>query len=75
LIGVLCIRGALSIGIPGETLGYYKAWLKFGRLPWPRLVQPTIELCRNGYRVERALAEALREKESIIRKSPDLGQV
>lgn len=69
---VIVVSGALSIGVPGEVLGYYKAWSRFGRLPWRRLVQPTIDLCRNGYQVEYALAEALKDGESLIRQNSGL---
>ena len=66
------VQGALSIGVPGEILGYHEAWQKFGRLPWPRLVQPTIDMCRKGYRVENALAKAIKEASNMMRENPDL---
>jgi gamma-glutamyltranspeptidase/glutathione hydrolase/leukotriene-C4 hydrolase len=69
---VVAVTGALSIGVPGEVLGYYRAWSRFGRLPWRRLVQPTIDLCRNGYLVEYALAETIKELESLIRQNSGL---
>lgn len=69
---LMCLQGALSIGVPGEVHGYYKAWTRYGRLPWRRLIQPTIDLCINGYHVEWALAKALKDKENIIRNNPGL---
>lgn len=36
--------GALSVAVPGELAGLHQAWLKYGRLPWKRLVQPAIHL-------------------------------
>ncbi|MEM6379073.1 MAG: gamma-glutamyltransferase [Bacteroidota bacterium] len=41
--------GAKSIGVPGTVAGLYKAHQKYGRLPWPDLVQPAIELAKNGF--------------------------
>jgi len=37
-----------SAGVPGTVAGLYLAHQKFGRLPWDRLVQPAIELAREG---------------------------
>ena len=56
--------------MPGEISGLYEAWRRFGRVPWSELFQPTIQLCENGFAVERALASAIAEKESTIRNDP-----
>ncbi|KAL4644228.1 hypothetical protein ACB092_02G149000 [Castanea dentata] len=37
-------EGALSIAVPGELAGLYKAWKQHGRLPWNRLVRPAERL-------------------------------
>jgi gamma-glutamyltranspeptidase/glutathione hydrolase len=34
--------------VPGTVAGLYLAHQKFGRLPWRRLVEPAIDLARNG---------------------------
>ncbi|XP_016984414.1 glutathione hydrolase 1 proenzyme isoform X4 [Drosophila rhopaloa] len=56
-------KGPLSIGVPGEVMGYHVAHQKFGNLPWSDLVAPSLELCEKGYHVsqhfERALHNAL----------------
>jgi gamma-glutamyltranspeptidase/glutathione hydrolase len=45
--------------------GLHLAWKSYGRLPWPRLVQPAIVLARDGFIVtdelSRSLAGALKE--------------
>jgi len=61
--------------VPGEVAGYYEAWRRFGRLPWKQLLQPTIEMCRDGYQVQRQLADDIRRKESFIRRTPSLRYV
>jgi len=66
------VQGGISVAVPGEVAGYYEAWKRFGRLPWRRLLQPTIEMCRRGYQVQRSLANAISIKESIIREIPSL---
>ncbi|KAH8280740.1 hypothetical protein KR054_006195 [Drosophila jambulina] len=56
-------KGPLSIAVPGEVMGYHVAHQRFGQLPWSDLVEPSLELCKNGYHVsqhmERALSAAL----------------
>jgi len=41
--------GAKSIGVPGTVAGLYLAHQKYGRLLWPDLVQPAIDLAKNGF--------------------------
>jgi len=49
----------LSAGVPGTVAGLHLAHQKFGRLPWNRLLQPAINLAREGFVVTPALAQAL----------------
>lgn len=69
----MSVEGILSIGVPGNILGLHEAWQRFGRVPWRTLVEPTIALCRDGFRVGNALAHALKTHEKEIRVEPSLG--
>ena len=40
------------MAVPGEVRGYYEMWQEYGQLPWCHLVQPTIDLCVDGYTVD-----------------------
>ena len=53
--------GGLAIAVPGEVRGQYQAWNEHGRLSWEDLVQPAIDLARNGFRISHALADALND--------------
>ena len=53
--------GGLAIAVPGEVRGQYKAWNEHGRLSWEDLVQPAIDLARNGFPISHALADALND--------------
>jgi gamma-glutamyltranspeptidase/glutathione hydrolase len=55
----------VAVGVPGTVAGLHLAWKSYGRLPWPRLVQPAIVLARDGFIVtdelSRSLAGVLKE--------------
>jgi len=48
--------------VPGTVSGLYFAHQKFGKLPWQRLVQPAIDLARDGIVVSNDLATQLRNR-------------
>jgi len=41
--------GGMAVGVPGTVAGLEAIHKKFGTLPWKDLVQPAIDLARNGY--------------------------
>src|SRR5438067_3011892 len=40
--------GPASCGVPGLPAGLDALWRTYGRLPWPRLVEPALRLARAG---------------------------
>lgn len=48
-----------SSGVPGSVDGMVEAHRKYGRLKWADLVQPAIDLARNGFKVTARLADDL----------------
>lgn len=54
-------HGPLSVAIPGEVAGYWEARRRYGNadISWRRIIQPTIDMCRNGITVSWTLAAAL----------------
>jgi gamma-glutamyltranspeptidase/glutathione hydrolase len=48
-----------SIGVPGTVAGLYAVWKDHGRLPWKRLVAPSVGLARDGFVVSVELARSL----------------
>ncbi|CAF4326485.1 unnamed protein product [Rotaria sp. Silwood2] len=60
------ISGGLSIGIPGEVAGFWKAHKKYGKLPWSALFKPAIDMCNEGFTIQKALAfSILKNKDKL----------
>ncbi|HEX6702210.1 MAG TPA: gamma-glutamyltransferase [Gaiellaceae bacterium] len=51
--------GPASCGVPGLPAGLGALWKAHGRLPWPRLVRPALELARTGTEFPPAHAACL----------------
>lgn len=53
--------GSLAIGVPGTIAGMFKVNEKFGTLPMSELLQPTIDLAKNGFVVTSGQADMLNQ--------------
>jgi gamma-glutamyltranspeptidase/glutathione hydrolase len=51
--------GPASCAVPGVPAGLDALWRAYGRLPWARLVEPAIDLARNGVEFPPAHAACL----------------
>ena len=51
--------GVSSCGVPGLPAGLDELWRRYGRLPWPRLVEPALRLARDGVTMPPAHAACL----------------
>jgi len=54
--------GGMAVGVPGTVAGLEAIHKKFGSLPWKDLVQPAIDLARNGYRVTKKQQSSFESK-------------
>lgn len=67
--------GHLASGVPGTVAGLAASHEKLGSLPWKELVQPAIELARNGFILTEKEAGGLNEIQEDLRTlntvSPD----
>lgn len=57
--------GGLSIAVPGELRGLELAHARHGKLAWADLVQPAIDLAKNGVPVSKHLASDIKEAAEI----------
>ncbi|MDX1501245.1 MAG: gamma-glutamyltransferase [Thermoanaerobaculia bacterium] len=49
--------GPLSVGVPGTVAGLWMAHRRLGTMEWRRLVQPAVDLARDGFPVSWELME------------------
>src|SRR5690554_6457401 len=61
-INDLSLQGRLASGVPGSVDGMIKAHAKYGKLGWKELIQPAIDLAKNGFLVTAAQASELNSK-------------
>jgi gamma-glutamyltranspeptidase/glutathione hydrolase/leukotriene-C4 hydrolase len=69
------IYGGLAVAVPGEVKGLWELHQKFGSLPWADLIQPNIDLCREGVLVTKYLAGMLESYESELLKEKSLREI
>ncbi|PIC77656.1 gamma-glutamyltransferase [Sporosarcina sp. P19] len=55
------VEGGNSVGVPGTLKGLEEALSRFGTLPMSELIDPAIDLARNGFPIDSVLAEAIEE--------------
>jgi len=64
----LSTRGHLASGVPGSVEGMAEAHAKYGSLPWKDLLQPSIDLARNGFTLTEREAKWFNEAQETIVK-------
>ncbi|KAH9998449.1 gamma-glutamyltranspeptidase [Russula compacta] len=68
--------GGLAVGVPGEVRGLAEAHTRWGKLPWRRLVQPSVDLA-SGWVVGKELGLRIHWQvyRSLFLKHPDWSRV
>jgi gamma-glutamyltranspeptidase/glutathione hydrolase len=61
-------KGHLSSGVPGSVAGMYEAHARYGFLPWKNLVQPAIDLAKNGFPLTKRLAKSLTNLQDTLKR-------
>ena len=64
----LALESYQSSGTPGAVAGMYLAHQKFGSIEWKDLIQPSIDLARNGFIVTKTLEHALENNIKKLKK-------
>jgi gamma-glutamyltranspeptidase/glutathione hydrolase len=74
-VSELSQTGPLAAGVPGLVLGLETVHKKFGRLPWSKVLAPSIKAAREGFPVYGSLAKALRDRASVMKIFPETAQI
>jgi gamma-glutamyltranspeptidase/glutathione hydrolase len=67
-------KGHLSVGVPGSVAGMVALHARYGRLPWAALVQPSIDLARQGFAATANEAKWLNDQAADFRTYNPSGQ-
>lgn len=62
------LTGYLASGVPGTPMGMWEAHRKFGKLPWKDIVEPSIKLARDGFKVSNGLARELKAEANRFKR-------
>ncbi|MGE0443010.1 MAG: gamma-glutamyltransferase [Gemmatimonadales bacterium] len=62
--------GHLASGVPGAVAGLAEAHRRFGKLPWPDLVEPAIALARDGFPVDEYRNRSIGGDSARLRRFP-----
>ena len=66
---------SLQIGVPGQVAGIYTLWEQYGSMPWEQLLQPAIQLARQGYEVTPNMLGAIELIYGDIADHPELSEI
>ncbi len=53
------LYGSLASGVPGSVAGMVEAHKKYGKLSWSALVEPAVQLAKNGFKISERQAREL----------------
>jgi gamma-glutamyltranspeptidase/glutathione hydrolase len=62
------IFGHLAAGVPGSVDGMVKAHARFGKLSWAEVVQPALDLAKNGFPITESQAKEFAEMQVSLKK-------
>ncbi|MFN8393480.1 MAG: gamma-glutamyltransferase [Bacteroidia bacterium] len=74
VIPKLSEKGHKAVGVPGSVAGMVALHQRYGRLPWKDLVQPAVELAREGFAATAHEAKWLNEQQPDFRFYNERGQ-
>ena len=64
-----------AVAVPGTVRGFGLAHQRFGTLPWSQLLRPAVALARDGFRIDRNLAELMNTYLAAEPKHPEFQRV
>lgn len=70
--GISSQTGGAAVGVPGFLAGLWSLHKKYGKLPWPRLVAPALQLAKKGFPISGNWSEITRKEK---KKFNSVGQL
>ena len=67
--------GPLAAGVPGSPAGLWALHRRFGRLPWPRVVEPARRLAAEGFTVGPHFAAVIAEYRGLLARFAETAAV
>jgi len=67
------LYGHLAPGVPGTVDGMVRAHKEYGRLSWKELVEPSVDLAKNGFPITAQQAKELNEIKASLKQFNPLG--
>jgi gamma-glutamyltranspeptidase len=68
-------HGFLSAPVPSCLKGYEALHKAYGRLPWAKVLQPAIELAKNGFIIRQGIIDDIRQYQKILQEFPSTTRV
>lgn len=68
-------RGGKAVAVPGELKGLWELHQKYGSLSWDKLIEPNIQLAREGHVVSPYLANIFANNENALLAEPSLREI
>jgi gamma-glutamyltranspeptidase/glutathione hydrolase len=69
------LHGGLAVAVPGEVAGLAEVLSRYGTLPLSTVMQPAIRYGRDGFAVEKHLAEQVADTSAGLRADPVLARI
>ncbi|MGL5232465.1 MAG: gamma-glutamyltransferase [Fusobacteriaceae bacterium] len=69
------VTGGKSVGVPGEVKGLLYALEKYGTMSRKDVIQPSIDMAKNGYKVSAVMNRDIMNKFDLIEKYPATSKI
>ena len=60
------INGHLAVGTPGTVAGMYEVHRRYGKLPWKKVVEPSVKLAKDGFIVSNRFVNAVKRRKKMV---------
>lgn len=75
VIGEHNMIGGLAVGVPGEVAGLWHVLHTYGTMEWADIIQPSIDMARQGFTVTPELREAIMQGYTEIQSNAEAANI